>query len=71
MFTVDVSQSEAVKSVFHDVQKEFGQAPCCVVNCAGLTKDSLLVKMDEKDFDYVLQVNLKVCIILHVNWNIF
>lgn len=49
-----------MNSVFEDVQKVFGQAPCCVVNCAGITRESLLLKMDEKDFDLVMQVNLKV-----------
>lgn len=59
-FTVDISQSvDAVTTLFNDVNKAFSQIPCCVVNCAGITRDSLLLKMDEKDFDQVLQVNLK------------
>jgi len=49
-----------MQSLFNDVQKAFSQTPCCVVNCAGITQDSLLLKMDEKDFDQVVQVNLKV-----------
>jgi len=51
-----------MQNLFSDVQKAFkGQTPCCIVNCAGITLDSLLLKMDEKDFDQVVQVNLKVC----------
>jgi len=61
-FTLDISHSaESMKNLFNDVQKAFrGQTPCCIVNCAGITQDSLLLKMDEKDFDQVVQVNLKV-----------
>jgi 17beta-estradiol 17-dehydrogenase/3alpha(17beta)-hydroxysteroid dehydrogenase (NAD+) len=29
------------------------------VNCAGITRDSFLLKMDDSDFDLVLNVNLK------------
>jgi len=61
-FTVDVSQSDSVNSVFNDIQNAFGQVPSCIINCAGITRDSLLLKMDEKDFDFVLQVNLKVSV---------
>jgi NAD(P)-dependent dehydrogenase (short-subunit alcohol dehydrogenase family) len=64
IFTADVSQSESVNSVFSEVQKAFNQTPCCVVNCAGVTRDSLLLKMDEKDFDLVMRVNLKVGMII-------
>jgi len=49
-----------MQTLFSDVQKAFCQAPCCIVNCAGLTQDSLLLRMDENDFDQVIRVNLKV-----------
>jgi len=60
-FTQDISDSaESVQNLFIDVAKTFCQTPCCIVNCAGVTQDSLLLKMDENDFDQVIQVNLKV-----------
>ena len=60
-FTVDISESaESMQNLFSDVQKAFSQTPSCIVNCAGITQDSFLLKMDEKDFDQVVQVNLKV-----------
>ena len=61
-FTLDIAHSaESMQSLFNDVQKAFkGQTPCCIVNCAGITRDSFLLKMDENDFDEVIHVNLKV-----------
>lgn len=59
-FTFDISDSaESMQSLFSDVQKAFSQTPSCIVNCAGITQDSFLLKMPEKDFDQVIQVNLK------------
>lgn len=34
-------------------------APHVVVNCAGITRDSTLLKMSEQAFDDVVAVNLK------------
>lgn len=59
-FSQDISDSaESMQTLFGDVQKAFCQTPCCIVNCAGITQDSLLLKMDENDFDQVIRVNLK------------
>lgn len=41
-----------------DVLKEFGSIDI-LVNNAGITKDNLLMRMSEADFDKVLEVNLK------------
>jgi len=58
---LDISESaESMQNLFSDVQKAFSQTPSCIVNCAGTTRDSFLLKMDEKDFDEVIRVNLKV-----------
>jgi len=67
-FTFDISDSaESMQSLFSDVQKAFSQTPSCIVNCAGITQDSFLLKMPEKDFDQVIQVNLKVTLILCIS----
>ncbi|VDL70376.1 unnamed protein product [Nippostrongylus brasiliensis] len=39
--------------------KQDERHPSVVVNCAGITKDSTLLKMSEKNFDDVVAVNLK------------
>lgn len=58
-FVTDISSSSAVNSLLKDVQTKFSRAPCCVVNCAGITRDRFLLKMTEQDFDEVINVNLK------------
>ena len=41
-----------------DIVKEYGHLDI-LVNNAGITKDGLIMKMKEEDFDSVLNVNLK------------
>lgn len=59
-FITDISSSSDVKNTLKDVQKHFSQVPCLNVNCAGITKDNFLLKMDEASFDEVIKINLKV-----------
>ncbi|MDG1397795.1 MAG: 3-oxoacyl-[acyl-carrier-protein] reductase [Polaribacter sp.] len=49
---------EAAQQLAKDVQKEFG-AIDILVNNAGITKDNLLMRISETDFDKVIEVNLK------------
>uniref|UniRef100_UPI00398F0527 (3R)-3-hydroxyacyl-CoA dehydrogenase isoform X2 n=1 Tax=Pristiophorus japonicus TaxID=55135 RepID=UPI00398F0527 len=60
VFVADVTSSESVRSLVSQIQSQFSRPPCVAVNCAGITMDSLLLKMQEEAFDRVLQVNLKV-----------
>jgi len=57
-FKVDVSDKEAVDSAFEEVFSEFKRVDV-LINNAGITKDTLLVRMSEKDWDVVLNINLK------------
>lgn len=57
---VDVSSTKAVKTAVDDLQVTHG-AFDIVVNCAGITKDKLLMRMTEEDWDQVIDVNLKSC----------
>lgn len=59
-FVADVSSSSSVQALVKDVRDAFNQAPQCVVNCAGITRDGFLLKMKESSFDEVINVNLKV-----------
>ncbi len=54
----DVSKSEDVKNIFEKTVEEFGGFDI-LVNNAGITKDALLLRMKEEDWDAVLSVNLK------------
>ena len=49
---------EAAQQLADDVLKEFGTIDI-LVNNAGITKDNLLMRISEEDFDKVLEVNLK------------
>ena len=55
---LDVSSAEAVQSVFDSIVKEYKPVDI-VVNNAGITRDGLLVRMKEVDWDLVLNINLK------------
>ncbi len=57
-YSIDVSNTQAVDKMVSDLLKEFGKIDL-VVNDAGITKDGLLMRMKEEDWDNVLAVNLK------------
>lgn len=54
----DVSNSSDVVSLFETAVKEFNKVEI-LVNNAGITKDSLLLRMKEEEWDAVLNINLK------------
>ena len=54
----DVSNTTETKEVVDEIIKEFGSIEI-LVNNAGITKDGLLMRMKEDDFDRVIDVNLK------------
>lgn len=54
----DVSDFDASKQVVDKVIEEFGGVDI-LVNNAGITRDKLILNMEEKDFDAVIGVNLK------------
>lgn len=55
---LDVTDFQAVERTFNEVAKEMGQIDC-LVNNAGITRDKLLLRMTEDDWDQVMRVNLK------------
>jgi 3-oxoacyl-[acyl-carrier protein] reductase len=57
-YGVDVSETEAVASLVKQIQKEMGGVNI-LVNNAGVTRDQLMLRMTEEDFDRVIEVNLK------------
>lgn len=54
----DVSNLESVTEVLNNIQKESGTIDI-LVNNAGITKDNLILRMTESDFDDVININLK------------
>ena len=57
-YSVDVSNGDAVNETVKAVEADFGQIDV-LINNAGITKDGLLMRMSEDDWDAVLNVNLK------------
>jgi 3-oxoacyl-[acyl-carrier protein] reductase len=55
---LDVSKSDQVVKVFEDIVSEFGRLDI-LVNNAGITKDGLVLRMKEEDWDAVININLK------------
>ena len=56
----DVSDFDAAEALIKELVKEYGHIDI-LVNNAGITRDGLIMKMSEEDFDRVLDVNLKGC----------
>lgn len=54
----DASDYEAAQQLAEEVVTDFGQIDA-LVNNAGITKDGLLMRMSEQDWDDVLRINLK------------
>ncbi|MDF2577522.1 MAG: fabG [Chlamydiales bacterium] len=57
-YAVDISQKPLVEEAIVTVAREMGDLSI-IVNNAGITRDNLLLKMSEKDWDDVLTTNLK------------
>lgn len=55
---LDVSKSDQVVKAFEDIVREFGRLDI-VVNNAGITRDGLILRMKEEDWDAVININLK------------
>lgn len=55
---VDVANREAVQKEVEALKEEFGTIDI-LINNAGIVKDALLQKMEESDWDKVIDVNLK------------
>jgi 3-oxoacyl-[acyl-carrier protein] reductase len=55
---VDITNTDATQKVIDEVAEETGKIDI-LVNNAGITRDKLLIRMSEQDWDAVLAVNLK------------
>jgi 3-oxoacyl-[acyl-carrier protein] reductase len=55
---IDVSNSGNVSSAFKSAMDTFGRVDI-LINNAGITRDNLILRMKEEDWDSVLSINLK------------
>lgn len=59
-FAVDVSDGEAVAAAAKSILKEY-ECIDILVNNAGITRDGLILRMTDEDWDTVLRTNLSSC----------
>src|SRR6056297_3052020 len=57
-FVADVTNSNQISDIFKQIYKAHKQIDI-LVNNAGITKDNLMIRMKEEDWDAVINVNLK------------
>jgi 3-oxoacyl-[acyl-carrier protein] reductase len=57
-YACNVGDSESVKTVFAQIETELG-TPAILVNNAGITRDNLLMRMSDDEWDDVIRINLK------------
>eukprot|EP00285_Hemiselmis_virescens_P014366 CAMPEP_0173388340 /NCGR_PEP_ID=MMETSP1356-20130122/10674_1 /TAXON_ID=77927 ORGANISM="Hemiselmis virescens, Strain PCC157" /NCGR_SAMPLE_ID=MMETSP1356 /ASSEMBLY_ACC=CAM_ASM_000847 /LENGTH=304 /DNA_ID=CAMNT_0014345223 /DNA_START=1 /DNA_END=915 /DNA_ORIENTATION=+ len=55
----DTSSQDDVKAMFKRAAEEFDEPVSVLVNNAGITKDTLMLRMKEEDFMAVININLK------------
>lgn len=57
-FAADVTNTETVTKLIEDAEKEFGGIDI-LVNNAGITKDNIVMRLKDEDWDAVLDANLR------------
>jgi len=55
---LDVRNGEAIDALVSDIEQKYGSV-LILVNNAGITKDNLLLRMSEDDWDDILNIHLK------------
>jgi len=55
---LDVRDGEAIDALVSDIEQKYGSVSV-LVNNAGITKDNLLLRMSEDDWDDILNIHLK------------
>jgi 3-oxoacyl-[acyl-carrier protein] reductase len=60
VYAVDVSSSEEVRGACKQILEKYGHVDI-LVNCAGINRDGLLLRMDDGDWDAVLRTDLDSC----------
>ena len=58
LISANVASYQETEEMFKIIKKEYGRLDI-LINNAGITKDGLMLRMKESDFDQVIDVNLK------------
>lgn len=57
-FVVDVSSGESIDNLLSEIKAHYKKTPEVLVNNAGVTRDNLLMRMKEDEWDAILNTNL-------------
>ncbi|MGX5201934.1 3-oxoacyl-ACP reductase FabG [Aliikangiella sp. IMCC44632] len=57
-FVVDVSSADSIEALIKSLKDHYGKTPEVLVNNAGITKDNLLMRMQDDEWDSILETNL-------------
>lgn len=63
-YQVDITSKSSVTDLVSQIKTDTGTSTSLLINCAGITKDGWLWKMEECDYDAVLNTNLKAPFLL-------
>ena len=55
---LNAAEADGIENLIADIEKEFSKLDI-LVNNAGITRDNLLMRMKEEEWDEIMQVNLK------------
>ena len=55
---LNAAEADGIENLIAEIEKEFGKLDI-LVNNAGITRDNLLMRMKEEEWDEIMQVNLK------------
>ncbi|MGH1541003.1 MAG: 3-oxoacyl-ACP reductase FabG [Arenicella sp.] len=55
---LNVNEEDDVKTLLASIQEEYG-APAILVNNAGITRDNIMLRMKEQEWDDIMDTNLK------------
>jgi len=56
-FVMDVTKQDSIESAMEQITKKYG-APNILVNNAGITRDNLMLRMSQEEWDQVIATNL-------------
>lgn len=57
--TLNVNDPSTIDSVLKEIADKTGAAPSILINNAGITRDNLLMRMSEDEWDAIMETNLK------------
>ena len=55
---VNISDAESIDVLIKDIKADYGKTPEILVNNAGITRDNLLMRMKDDEWDAIMQTNL-------------